>query len=151
MQRRSANPVISRAALDALLEDLAGTVGLADVLDGAILRLFTNAFTPNPDQIPADFTEATFGGYASVTPLTFSDPGNVADEGLVTITQSVFTAAAPVGAGETIEGYYLENAGGTAVLLAERFVTPVPIAVDGDFLELDIYLQLPFTWPVTQL
>jgi len=99
----------------------------------------------------ADFTEATFGGYASVTPLTFGNPGNVADEGLVTITQAVFTATDPVGAGENIEGYYLENAGGTAILLAERFVTPVSIAVPGDFLELDIYLQLPFTWPVTQL
>jgi len=50
MQRRSANPVISRAQLSALLEDLAGTVGLADVLDGAVLKLFTNAFSPDPDQ-----------------------------------------------------------------------------------------------------
>lgn len=149
MNRRALNPVWGIAALKAFLDLGNDAVGAPGPLDGGVLRLFVNAFDPASDMVPADFTEATFAGYASVTPLAWSVAVNAGDAGVVIIVQSLFIGGAIVAPGETVEGYYLENAGGTAVILAERFADPVPFANLGDFLELDNMIELPFIGNVT--
>lgn len=84
----------------------------------AEMHLYTNDLTPNQDNVEADFTEATFGGYAA-TAVTWDTPyidslGNVhlpSDNIIFLCTGSPF---------EDIYGYYLIGAGGE-YLGAARF------------------------------
>jgi len=70
----------------------------------------------------------------------------VAELGVALIQQFTFAATAPIGTPENVVGYYIGSAAFAAVLAAERFETPVPFALAGDFLALDLILQLPFVW-----
>lgn len=150
MWRRSENVVCGRSLLDWFFVNVDQLAPAAGALNGCVLRLFTNAFAPNPDMLPADFTEATFGGYASVAaPLGWIGPGNVGTAGELLHVEGNFLATDPIAPAETVNGYWIENAGGTVVMAAEAFATPVPFAVGGDFLSLDVVLELPFVWPVT--
>jgi hypothetical protein len=149
MFRRSVNPVLARASVVALMNALNGTIGLAEVLDGAELRLFTNAITPSKDSVFADFAEPTFTGYAPVTPLTWSAVGNAGTDGLYNDTEVNITCTATPTPAETVEGYFLCAAGGGAFLFGERFEDPVGIAAIGDQLSLQIVAQLNFQLPVS--
>lgn len=149
MYRRSANVQFHRDPIAALLEALGGTIGLAEVLDGASLKLFTNSPTLGPDMAVGDFTVATFGGYAAVTPLTWLGPANANGNGMLLTVQGFFLSTDPIAPAEIVNGYYLTNAGNTEVFLAETFDDPVNFAVPGDFLDLDVVLETPFIWPVT--
>ena len=149
MFRRSLNPVFARASVVALMNALNGTIGLAEVLDGAELRLFVNDMTPNSNTAFADFTEPTFTGYAAVTPLTWSAQGNAGTDGLYNDAEvNITCTVAPLPA-ETVRGYFLCAAGGGAFLFGERFEDPVGIAAIGDQSSLQIVAQLNFVQPVS--
>lgn len=144
MYRRSEIPTIQRGAMGSLQECLYGTVLLASVLDGAILKLFSEDATIGPDMDVADFTEADFGGYSAVTPLTWNGPANDGNIGLYGFSQGVFMADNTIAESQTIYGYFVTNAGEDTVLIAEKFGSPVNIVEENDALELDLYLQLKF-------
>jgi hypothetical protein len=150
MQRRSANVVWHRDTIGDILDAIATAAPLAEILDGAELRLFQNAFVPNPDMVPTDFTDATFVGYALHTPVVWSAVGNVDPYGRAVHGEGNFVAGAIVAA-QLIYGYVLTTAAKAAVLCAEQFVTPVNFVNPGDFLELDVYLQLAYNWAVNQV
>lgn len=150
MHRRTISPTVMAAQLAELLEDLAGTVGIAEVFVGAEVHLYTNAPTITKDSVVGDFTEATFTGYAAVTTVTWSAaPGNVGNVGKVMYAQVVFTAGAITPPGETCNGFYMTDSGATALYSAEEFADPVPFDEPADFLELDLYFELPYIWPVS--
>lgn len=148
MWRRSAEVTWQRAAIGDILEAIASAAPLNEILDGAELRLYTNAFLPNADMVPADFTDATFVGYALITPLVWSVPGNTGTGRLVHV-EGNFVAGAIAPGGETVMGYVVTTAAKAAVLFAEQFADPVNIVSNGDFLSLDVVLELPFSWPVS--
>lgn len=149
MWRRSQQVTWERAALADILDAIATAAPLAEILDGAELRLYTNAFDPNPDMVPTDFTDASFVGYALETPLGWSAPVNIDPDGKLVHVEGNFVAGAIVAA-QLVEGYIVTTAAKAAVLFAERFVTPVNFVLPGDFLSLDVVLQLPFSWSVTE-
>lgn len=149
MYRRSEIPTIQRGAMSSLQAALYGVIGLAAVLDGAILKLFQNQAAVTPDNVVADFTEADFGGYAQVTPLAWNGPANQASQGLYGFAQGVFAADNTIVDPQEIFGYYVTNAAEDTVLVAESFGSTVNFALDGDTLDLDFYLQLNFSNTVT--
>lgn len=147
MNRRSELVVFHRDVITDLLGTMITAPLIAEIFDGALFKLFTNAFNPNPDMITTDFIIATFVGYANDT-ATWEPLGNT-DTGRYATAQLSYTGGAVVAPGEVIEGYYVTDGASTVVLCAERFVTPVPIAVPGDQLLLDFVVEIPFNWPVT--
>jgi len=147
--RRSEALILGRATIGDILDAIVTAAPLATILDGGVLRLFTNNPVIDPDFDPANFVEATFVGYAAETPLVFSAVGNVDPVGRLVHVEANFVAGAIVAPGETVLGYWCENAGGTQLFFAEKFATPVQFVNNGDFLSLDVVLELPYIWPVT--
>src|SRR3954467_2606859 len=148
MNRNSVNPWISRFFLNALIGTIK-TRPAAALMVTPILHLFTSVSPAiSLDSVPADFTEATFGGYANVPGVSFIPPGVTlpSGQGLGTwSTGYIFIADTTlVPPGETVLGYYLDD-GVTTLYMAEMFDTPVPFAANGDFLSLDLYF--PFISP----
>jgi len=142
---QSRNPVYSRAILDALL-------GALDVVPGAALLVtpFVHLFTAGPspitiDSVPADFTEATFTGYAAdslALPLLGPITADSLNQG---VHQEVdFLAGAVSPPGETILGYWIDEAasGGTDFYMGEIFETPVAISALGNYISLDVVFPL---------
>jgi hypothetical protein len=102
-----------------------------------VIRLFSNNHTPAETDTFADYTEATFVGYVSLT-LTGTDwtitPGNPTQ---AVATQQVFTAGGP-GLPETIFGYTIERGNpGHPLLWAERFTNgPYDMLQAGDAIKI---------------
>lgn len=133
-------------AVSRLFDDLlAGTV-----LTGLSIKLFTASGVLNGNVQPADFTEATFAGYAAGTvagtPTTFVDSdGNVALRWPSVAFQPT-DGLTP----ESILGFFIVGSlGGTGdrVLTAVRFTTPV--AMNGPLDALFVQPTLPLGQPKT--
>lgn len=94
-------------------------------LNAGSVRLYTNNYTPIHTSVPANFTEATFVGYAPVSPPGFAAAflngfGQAeTDSGVIT-----FTFTAGVGT-VTVYGWFLTNLAGTKVLAATKFLVPI--------------------------
>jgi len=98
-----------------------------------------------PTALPADFTEATFAGYAAVAlPLPLVGPINVDAQHIGDHSPADFLGGAVVFPGQSILGYWVDEAaaGGVVNYMAERFVSPVPIAFVGDFISLDVIFAM---------
>jgi hypothetical protein len=98
-----------------------------------------------PDTLPADFTEATYSGYAPIAlPLPLIGGVNADGTTLGWLKSILFVAGAVVAPGETIAGYWIDEAavGGTDLYMAERFVTPIPIVTVGDFIDVDVIMPV---------
>lgn len=142
---QSKNPVIARNLVDELLSTLS-TRPLAAWLALVKVHLFTaGPANITPTSAVADFTEATFAGYASQTiTLPFSGPVQVDAQNRAVFADANFIGGAVVLPGEVIQGYWVDNDDGSLppyFILGEIFETPIPIAVPGDFILLDLY------WP----
>lgn len=91
-------------------------------LIGCFFRLFVNDFDPaaQADFTPADFTEATFAGYAGIQPPTFSAAIAVGDSAYVANATLVYTCTIN-GAPEDVYGWYLHDVNLGIVRMARRF------------------------------
>jgi len=127
--------------LAALLVARLSVGGAAALLVTPFVHLFTAGPSPiTPLTLPADFTEATFVGYAPIAlPLPLLGPVNLAFDDLGAHEEVDFLAGAVVPPGENILGYWIDEAavGGLVMYLGETFEDPVPIALAGDFISLD--------------
>lgn len=147
MYRRTTNLVIGQTLLDALLGCLAARPAAA-LLTTPKLQLFVGNTTVTPLSAWADFTFATFHGYADAA-VTLTAPGNLAngDQCVTSAVNYIATTGGSLGA-QNIAGYILSD-GAAAFYAGERFDVPVSIAAVGDFLDLDFILPLlvrpPFT------
>jgi hypothetical protein len=141
---QSENPTLSRTLIAALLGTLQ-TDPAAPLLSTPKVKLFTAGPSPiTPESVPADFTEATFAGYAEVALGTLLGPVNFSNGGGIGLhVEANFLGGAVVAPGEVILGYYVTD-DADALYLAERFDTPIPIAVPGDFIALDVIFGIPF-------
>ena len=133
--------VIPRAQSRAILEALVDTGAL---LDDVLVRLFTNNIEPTPASVLADFTQATFTGYAASAAVSwdavFTDLlGNAVVRG---DTETFVATGTPTP--ETIYGYYLTKSGGGGALVgSQRFTTPVNITLGGDGLTVVPEMVIP--------
>jgi hypothetical protein len=131
---------IGRPLAAALLAALSARPGAA-LLVTPTVHLFTAGPAPiSPLNLPADFTEATFVGYAAqVITLPLTGVVNLPQgDGLGVLATVNFLAGAVVSPGENILGYWVDD-GATAVLYyAEIFSAPIPIVNVGDFIQIDV-------------
>lgn len=141
----SQNIVLGRPLAAALLGALSARPAAA-LLVTPFVHLFTaGPVNITPDNLPADFTEATFTDYAAIAlPLPLLGPINVGDQQLGVHEEVDFLAGAVVPPGENILGYWIDEAAaaGAVMYMAELFEQPIPIAVMGDFISLDSVFAL---------
>jgi hypothetical protein len=115
-------------------------VAANNLLDGYVLRLYQNNYTPVEASVLANFTEATFSGYASNASVNFGSASEVANKAQVTDAAArVFTHNGGATA-NTVYGYYYATA--LKVILAERFAAPVSMATAGDNISIQMTLKL---------
>jgi len=136
----SHNILISRPIAAALLAALSARPAAA-LLITPFVHLFIAGPNPIvPTTLPADFTEATFVGYAPIAlPLPLLGPVNLGLTDLGVHEEVDYLAGAVVPPGEDILGYYIDEAavGGLTLYMAETFDVPIPISIAGDFISLD--------------
>jgi len=154
--QQSFQPVFSRIFIDRLIDTM-GNAPTDPLIDDGVLRLYTAVTEPiSPQSEVADFTEATFSGYAEVAVDTSLAPNPVnypTEAGRGFDVQGNFIADnAITPPGETILGYYVvEKTGGEVIVCAEEFAEPVPIVNFGDFLDLSVILGAMFTQNVQEV
>lgn len=151
MFRDAINPVWSKAYMKTILDTFVARPSGPLVAIVAVDLWTAGPTVVTPDNIKADFTVATFNGYAQGALVP--DPASTT---VVTTTNGL--AVAYLGAsqfiggsgvtppGQTILGYYLTDSA-NHYMIAEKFASPVQIAGPGDFLELSLLLPL-WMWGV---
>lgn len=92
------------------------------------LRLYANDYAPNRQSVLANFTAASFDGYA---PITLARAGWSAPATVGGIAQSTHGAAPAqwiaASGSQTCYGYYVTDAAGAVVYWAERFPAPLTV------------------------
>jgi hypothetical protein len=135
------NPVLGRPMVDNIVGGFSAIPGAAFLVT-PFVHLFTAGPTPiTPESLPADFTEATFAGYAAqALNLPLVGPVQYDADDRAGINAENFVAGAVVSPGETILGYYIDEAaaGGVVLYMAEYFAVPIPIVALGDFIHIDV-------------
>ena len=119
--------ILPNSARRQVIDDLKD---VGEYLDAVVVKLYQNDYTPNPDTVLADFTEATFDGYAASTAIvwgaTFTNSVNQA-ETVGDVKQFTATGATTP---NLIYGYYLVS--GATLKGGEKFDSPVPVNGVGD-------------------
>ncbi len=115
------------------LQNLAALTGVDGLFEGAKIGLFHNNYVPNRQTALADLTVANFTGYALSAAVVWGTPFIDPVIGPVVLANlKVFAAGNPTTVPNTIYGYYIVDAAGTALLWAERFATPRVVSAPGD-------------------
>jgi len=144
----SENPVLGKFLEDALLTALSAMPAGA-LLDNPKIKLFTGGPSPiTRNSVIGDFTEATFGGYASAVADTIGVPINLPSgvgRGIPTATGNFVCTGAPF---EVILGYWIEDFT-SHFIMGETFAAPIAIASAGDFISLTVVYPLADTVPVS--
>ncbi len=97
------------------------------------IRLWQNNIIPGAGTAKADFTEATFTGYASILLSGLVSVAGYDIQNRAVNEWSACTWTKSGVTGNTIYGYWVENI--SAVLLwCERFDSPIPMTSDGSYL-----------------
>lgn len=98
------------------------------------LKLFINDITPNKATVAADFSEASFTGYAfkALSGASWTVTERTSDA-IATYAAQTFTRTAS-GAPQTAYGYYVVQATSGIVMFAERFPNPQVVQFNGDFI-----------------
>jgi hypothetical protein len=97
----------------------------------ATLRLFQNNHVPAVGDVNANYTEATFSGYASVALGTWNPAFlNGSNQGEIDAAPATFTHNAGATTNLIYGAYVTDNAGD--VIYAERFGAPISMALNGD-------------------
>jgi hypothetical protein len=95
------------------------------------LRLFQNNHTPGVADVNANYTEATFTGYASVALGTWNPAFlNGSNQGEIDANPVTFTRTAGATSNTIYGAYVTDNAGD--VVYAEKFSAPITMASTGD-------------------
>jgi hypothetical protein len=91
---------------------------------GYTFRLYTNNVTPGTGTVFADFTEATFAGYAAVGGGTVTWSAAALVGHLATTTGSAIIFNNTSGGAVNVYGVYVTDAGNTKLYFAERDPAP---------------------------
>lgn len=87
------------------------------------IYLYTNNITPNPGNVPLDFTPATFNGAGGKNIVWSADPVLLAGGQAVLIADTVIWNPVAPFIPETCYGWYVLGADPLRVCMAERFET----------------------------
>jgi hypothetical protein len=109
-----------------LLSELADWI--AGDLGAAYARLYTSFVVPAPGRVCADFTEASWAGYAALGSIAWVPPF-VNLSGSAETDSPVLTWSYSVGSGSVLAyGWYLTNLSLTKLLAFAPFLTPVELS-----------------------
>lgn len=107
-----------------------------------LLDLFVSNTTVGNASTAADFTIASFTGYAQATfnASTWNAATIVSNQGHSTNTNSPwsFTASATPGSPQTCYGWIMRGATSGKILFGANFATPRVVAANGDSVSVDI-------------
>jgi hypothetical protein len=112
------------------LDIVTAIIATADFV-GAVLHLSVTNFTPNQNTVLADFTEATFTGYAPSSAVVWGAPFLDAAGDAVSVGSAKTFVQTGVGVVNIVYTWYLETALG-AYLCGGALDTPVNFAAMGD-------------------
>jgi hypothetical protein len=135
----SKGPIWQAVVLDDMLKALT-TLPTGALLATPKVELFTAGPQFTGRDLWTNYTRCTFAGYAAVAAVVTA-PGNLKNSDQAVIVNAHFEAAGVLATSETAVGYMLSDATAN-VYLGEFFDTPIPFAVAGDFLDLDVVLPL---------
>lgn len=91
------------------------------------LVLFINDITPTPESITADFTPATYDGYADVVTPVFGTAFVDEDGNVVLTAPSIDFVSTGTTTQELVYGWLLKKTAGGALEYVKRFETPKPM------------------------
>ena len=106
------------------------------------IKLYTNDYTPVDTSIPADFTEATGGGYVSKTMTNGSwviTPANDPSDAIY--PELIWTFTGPLTGNPSIYGYFIVDDNNT-LIFAEKFAVARTPVNNGDQLKLTVKVKL---------
>jgi hypothetical protein len=110
------------------------------------LKLYKNNYTPIATTTSSSFTEATFTGYSAIT-LTRENWGNATTvDGKAESTYDTLISWTCGATGDTIYGYWVEDASDNCILWAEKFTNP-RILQENDILNLTAKFTLSTETP----
>lgn len=146
------NVILDRIA--ALLATDATT--LAHATTPVKVHLALNAFTPGPALVIADFTPATFDGYAPIDgevgpQQEFVDP--VSGQRVVQLIEPLagwhWETSGVTALPQTVYGFYVANNAGTVLYGCARLPVPVPLTAAGQAVDI-AQVRFNFIPPVLQ-
>lgn len=116
---------------------------LVDALpDGEVnVHLFTGDTVPAVGTVLADFTEASFDGYAAVAVALTTPAVNPEGWAQADVPTAHFGCTG-TGTPELVTGYYLTDNTDTNYIQGERFPAGVMMDENGDYIDVDTSLQL---------
>jgi hypothetical protein len=112
--------------------------GVAGVLNGAKVILFTNAITPTKQTPLSALVQPTYTGYAAVA-ITWGSAVRDAAGDIVTLTQSIpIQMGSSMDPETTIVGYGVEDSGAANLLFIEVLANPIPLVDNLTYYEIVI-------------
>jgi len=121
--------VFTQAGVTSILADAAAA---GKILDGALVHLYQNNYNPTPFDVIADYTEATYTGYASQAVASAAwNPVVQADGSAGLIGPGLFFNPTGTAITNVVYGYYVTDSTGATVLWGERFAAPVGMTGPG--------------------
>jgi hypothetical protein len=115
----------------------------AALISSWTLHLATVVPSPlTPQNVPGDFTEATFTGYAASAVTFASGQVNLPSGQGVGLLQNAVFACSASGTPNNINGYFIKDGAGNFIL-GEAFAAPIPIVNPGDFVDLTVIFPEP--------
>jgi hypothetical protein len=99
------------------------------------LKLFKNSATLSHATVLSDLTEADFSGYSAYSLAGGAVAGALDGSGRAVASYTAHTFTKSGATGNTIYGYWVEDSTG-ALLWCELFDTPIPMTVDGAFIQI---------------
>jgi hypothetical protein len=112
------------------------------------LHLYANDFSPSPSSVLANFTEATFDGYAALASALLMGPSRNLD-GSFEVSGNANWAMTGSTTPNTIYGAYITDFTGTQLLFANRFDQPVPMVDAFSSLNTRVAVALPINGLLT--
>lgn len=141
--KTSQTPIVMGSLVDALLSAL-GTIPAKALLLPCDVRLFANDVPVTRKTQLTDLVEPTFPGYAAANVAALNGPLALDTNNDGMSADVTFKCNAAPTASELIYGYFLTDTAGTALLMAERFDVPQPIASADDFVNVQVVIPEPF-------
>jgi len=130
LDARRGDAMAQIVASNAFLNDRAGA--LRTLLNSShTLRIFKNNFTPTPANVLADFTEATYTGYAGVSLAGDFAAQTKIQDGEYQTQSTSHTFGPNSGTAQTVYGWYIDD--GTNVKLSFKFDNPITVDATTTF------------------
>lgn len=99
------------------------------------IHLWKSPHTPSHATTLADLVEADFGSYASAGLAGPVIAGALDGSGRAVVSWNAVTFTKSGGAPNSIYGYWIDSSAGD-LLCVERFDVPIPMSVDGAFIQI---------------